>query len=147
MLSALFVGLKSFTYKGGKMFFLTIAILGAAGVIFRYVGIQFFNAIFSQSTSLNTGLLFVNVIGSFLIGVAYVFKLKSVGNSSWVMLVVTIGFLGAFTTFSSYALEIMKAILSKQYILAVNSFLLHNLLAIVFCFVGYWIAAKALGKA
>ncbi len=126
------------------MFIVALCILGFAGVFFRFFGINFINSYLAPATSINMGLLFVNVFGSLLMGIVFVLKTKSVGASEWAWLIVSVGFLGAFTTFSSYALEVMKALLSKQYLLAVNSFFLHNILALLFCFVGYWLASKAI---
>lgn len=128
--------------KVGKMFILSVAALGVLGVFFRYFGINFINSIFTPSTTMNTGLLFVNVLGSFLIGVVFVLKTKVLVTNEWLWLAIVVGFLGAFTTFSSYSLEVIKALLSKQYALAAASLFLHNFLALLFCFLGYWVATK-----
>lgn len=77
-----------------------IAIAGALGALLRYavvsmVGVRFFPF----------GTLCVNVLGSFLMGLAYVVIVeKALTNPDLKPLLMT-GALGAFTTFSAFSLE------------------------------------------
>jgi len=50
------------------------------------------------------GTLIINVTGSFVIGLAYAL-LEEHGAPDWVRPLVVIGFLGAYTTFSTFSLE------------------------------------------
>ena len=51
------------------------------------------------------GTFVVNVSGSFLVGVAFVLMTERFRPDPWLRSAVTIGFLGAYTTFSTLSLE------------------------------------------
>ena len=55
------------------------------------------------------GTLVINVTGSFVIGVVYVL-LERHAAPDWVRPLVMIGFLGAYTTFSSFSLETLALV-------------------------------------
>ena len=77
--------------------FLQVALGGAIGAVLRYaIGLM---VVFPFGT------LFVNVLGSFLIGVAYIL----LADRSFAPLV-TIGVLGGFTTFSTFSLDVLKLV-------------------------------------
>jgi CrcB protein len=73
-----------------------VAVAGAAGVLSRYGFTQALGA-----SAAPWSVLAVNVAGSFAIGV-----LAGVGASEHVRLVAGIGFLGGFTTFSTFSLDV-----------------------------------------
>ena len=73
-----------------------VALAGAAGVLGRYGITQAFGA-----AAAPWSVLAVNVAGSFAIGV-----LAGAGASEDVRLVAGIGFLGGFTTFSTFSLDV-----------------------------------------
>ncbi|MCE2030266.1 fluoride efflux transporter CrcB [Sessilibacter corallicola] len=61
---------------------------------------------------------FVNVLGSFLIGVLYTIIVeKSLWSPQWKILLMT-GFLGALTTFSTFSIETVHLYLRGQMLLA-----------------------------
>ena len=81
-----------------------IAIGGAAGSVARYLCVGFASRLLGAGFPYGT--FFVNVLGSFLMGVAFwimVSKLDG-GASRWAPLIMT-GFLGGFTTFSAFSLD------------------------------------------
>ena len=117
-------------------------LLGCVAIFLRFKGIELINSAFALSGGLNLGLLTVNIIGSFLIGAAYVIKTKNPDMSQWVYLVLMVGFLGAFTTYSSYSLELLKSFISKDYGLSALSFASHNALGFLGCYMGYLLAQK-----
>ena len=76
------------------------------------------------------GTLFVNVIGSLLVGFFMVWSTERVlADPRWRLLVV-IGFCGAFTTFSSYAFESMSLFERGQWLLGFTNFFGNNLLCL-----------------
>ena len=82
------------------MIVLSIAIGGAIGSLLRYY-IGTVNFISNSSFPLST--FIVNVTGSFLIGIFF-FLLKD-SNNEFLKSVLMIGFLGGFTTFSTFNLD------------------------------------------
>lgn len=85
------------------MQWLIIAIGGAVGAISRFAVIRYIAPVMGDRFPLGT--LLVNVSGSFLIGVCYVvLDEKLAASPEWRLLTMT-GFLGAFTTFSTFSLD------------------------------------------
>jgi len=85
---------------------LSIAAGGALGAVIRYLLVLAAIAVFPASFP--WGIMIVNVVGSFLIG-ALVVGFEVFGSIRGEMQAfLTIGFLGAFTTFSSYSLNIIE---------------------------------------
>jgi CrcB protein len=79
-----------------------IAIGGALGALARYGTALFTHGWFGLSWPLGT--LLVNAAGSLGIGVVFVLLERSVIHPDW-RSILMVGFLGAFTTFSTYALD------------------------------------------
>ena len=78
--------------------------------------------------------LTVNLVGCFLIGLVYFFSIKI--HNPWYLIGV-VGFLGGFTTFSSYSLELMKMLeygFHKNFIIY---FLASNILGVLLVYTGY----------
>jgi CrcB protein len=84
------------------MLILMVAAGGALGAVARY-GLSGWVQGF-LSTSFPLGTLVVNVLGSFLLGLSF-YLLESLALSAEARSMVTIGFLGAFTTFSTFSYE------------------------------------------
>jgi CrcB protein len=76
------------------------------------------------------GTLFINIVGSFIVGFFLVWTTERVlVDPRWRLLVV-IGFCGSFTTFSSYAFETMAYFEQGQYALMLTNILSNNLLCL-----------------
>ena len=84
---------------------LVVAIGGALGAMGRFALSNYFNRIFDVHHTVYLGTMLVNILGSFVIGVVYVYVLeKEIWHPHLKSLLMT-GTLGAFTTFSSFSLE------------------------------------------
>jgi fluoride exporter len=99
------------------MIWLYIALFGALGSVARHaVGLWAKTAL---GLVFPWGTLMVNVLGSLILG--FVVTLTLSGRvSEPVQLAVAIGFCGAFTTFSTFELEVMNAFLEGKSITAAS---------------------------
>ena len=84
------------------MLILVVALGGAFGAMARYGASGWVQGF--MNTTFPLGTLVVNVVGSFLLGFA-LYLLESTAPTTEVRSFVTIGFLGAFTTFSTFSYE------------------------------------------
>lgn len=88
------------------MHWLMIALGGALGSVARYAAVGYLTPMLNYRFPFGT--FVVNILGSFLIGVAYVMLVeKAVLSSEWRLFFIT-GILGGFTTFSAFSLEMLQ---------------------------------------
>lgn len=112
---------------------LMVAIGSFFGGGMRYLVSNLTNRIYSHSFPLGTFL--VNVLGCFLIGLLYGYAEKHTEMSAGMLLLLTTGFCGGFTTFSTFINE--SAILGKsQMLLSILYMALSLLVGMVLLFVG-----------
>lgn len=110
---------------------LAIAAGGALGAVLRYwVATAVYN---NLGRDFPWGTLLVNVLGSVLIGFLAVFLAERVLALEW-RAALFIGFLGAFTTFSTFSLETVTLLQSG----ALGRALANILVSVLFCVVGTW---------
>ena len=88
------------------------------------------------------GTLIVNLTGAFLIGIiAELLLLRQDDDPAWRLLLV-VGVLGGYTTFSSYALEIVALMRSDQLWRAMAYLALSNVAGVALCFLGVSLARR-----
>jgi len=115
---------------------LWILLGGMAGALSRFGVAGFFQNL--SGSLFPWGTFSVNIIGSFLIGVAWGFTERFAVLPD-LRAFIFIGFLGAFTTFSSYSLETINLIREGEYYSALFNFLLNNFGAFFATFAGLMI--------
>ena len=115
---------------------LLISFGGALGAPSRHIINLIINNIFKYSFPIGT--LVVNILGSFVMGIlAMSLKNYHYFNEDIIKYFLMIGFLGSFTTFSSFSIEVINMIESNNYFYAILYILLSLLLNIFAAFVGF----------
>ncbi|MEI6056288.1 MAG: fluoride efflux transporter CrcB [Lentisphaerota bacterium] len=122
--------------------YLCIFLGGGAGSVCRYLVSALMGHI--SHTSFPPGTLTVNLIGSFIIGALFELFNRFVVPTE-LRLLLTTGFLGGFTTFSSFALDNTVLYESSKYYSLLQDILVHNIAGIL-CVIGGIMLVKILLK-
>ena len=88
------------------MQWLAIALGGALGSVLRFAAVSYLTPLLNYRFPLGT--FVVNILGSFLIGAAYVLLVEKATLPAEYRLFFITGLLGGFTTFSAFSLEILQ---------------------------------------
>ena len=118
---------------------LLIAIGGAAGTLARY-GAGMLLARASEKSLFPFGTLAVNLVGCFLIGYLQGLFASRLSVSVEVQLMILIGFLGGYTTFSTFGWETASFLRDGQYVAAAINLMIHNVLGVTLVIVGYGVS-------
>src|SRR5512139_1936987 len=110
-----------------------IAVAGAVGALLRFWMSGWVYGLFGRDFPYGT--LAVNVAGSLLMGVSFVLLVERLGSAPEWRALVMIGFLGAFTTFSTFSLETVQLLEGG----AVGRAMINVLGSVVFCLVATWL--------
>lgn len=111
-----------------------IGLGGALGSIFRYLVSTSAYKIFGSHFPYGT--LAVNAIGSFVIGFLFILLLDRIdGIADQLRAVLIIGFLGGFTTFSSFSIETVNLFENSEIALG----LLNIFISVVLCLSLTWL--------
>jgi len=113
---------------------LSIAIGGAAGALCRYGMSNGIYAILGRGFPYGT--LAVNLVGSVIMGTVYVMMTERMDISPEWRAGITIGLLGAFTTFSAFSIETLNLLEAGESLKAGLSILLSVSLCISGCWLG-----------
>ncbi|MBU3732983.1 MAG: fluoride efflux transporter CrcB [Candidatus Fonsibacter sp.] len=97
--------------------YLLIALFGAFGTVARFSVVQITPKIFQSTFPIGT--LVVNLLGCFLIGLfSGILDTKFISIDENFKNYITIGFLGGFTTFSSFSQDFFNLVNNSNYLLA-----------------------------
>ena len=116
-----------------------MAIGGAFGATARY-GL---NLLFAKTlVPFPFATFFINVTGSFLIGFLLILFADKLSAGENLRFAVIVGFLGAYTTFSTFEMEIFELVRQREFVTA----FLYLFLSVVIGFIGVcggvWLAKK-----
>ena len=94
---------------------LAIMIAGSLGALTRYA----LQAVIEPRTGdLPWGTFVINISGSFLLGLIFTLTTERINVEPWLRTALTVGFLGAYTTFSTLAFETVRLIDGGQMLAA-----------------------------
>ncbi|WP_138495416.1 fluoride efflux transporter CrcB [Paenibacillus pinistramenti] len=108
-----------------------VAIGSFAGAVCRYGSVTYLGAKFPRLV-LPVGTLFVNLLGAFLLGL-----LTGMDANAEMTLLIGTGFMGAFTTFSTFQYELVQLGSQKRFGTAGRYLLLSVVLGLVLAYAGY----------
>ena len=118
-----------------KLFYVMMG--GSLGALSRYgatlLAVRLFGPQFPWGT------LFVNLVGCFFIGLSFALAERTSFMTPSVRLFFVTGYLGALTTFSTYAIESVNAFTSEAYLTALANVLSNNLGGAGMVFLGLWL--------
>lgn len=127
---------------------LAVMVGGAAGAAARY-GVGITMARLAPRAALPLGTLTVNAVGCLLFGFVWGLLERTSGAPKVVVLLTLTGFMGAFTTFSTFAFETVGLFQSAGARGAAINLVLHNglgmLLMVVGLLVGRWVGGALWG--
>ncbi len=104
------------------------------GLVARWLGSEF-----------PYGTLFINVLGSFLIGFVQQVGLTTLAIPETTRLVLTIGVMGGFTTYSSFSYETISLIENGSWLGAATNVVLTTGLCLVVCVLGLALGRVVVG--
>jgi len=109
--------------------YLLVMVGGAIGALCRFIGSSFIKK--NVSTEFPLATLLINVVGSFLMGL-----LIAVHPGNFNQLLLGTGFMGGFTTFSTFEMENVTLFQKKEYMKLGLYVVSSGLLCIVFAILG-----------
>ena len=115
--------------------FFLVALGGSIGASTRYIFYLISKNLLSPS-NLFINTLFVNIIGSFLIGYLIVLLENKSLSQDFIKYFFIIGVLGSFTTFSAFSLETIDLIVNKKILIAFFYIFSSLFLCLLFTFIG-----------
>jgi len=117
---------------------LAVALGGACGAMMRF----WLSAAVQRAVggAFPWGTLFVNVLGSFLLGFLFIWLIERSTMGELARLAITVGFLGAFTTFSTFSVETVRLMQEGAMAWALGNICLQLLLCVGVAWLGMQLA-------
>ena len=115
---------------------ISIAVFGAIGALSRY-----FCSYLPDYMGIPMGTATVNIVGSFMLGLATSIFLVA-PYPTWLRTGLTTGFLGAFTTFSTFSVDNAKLIQEQSYFTAGINIVGQLVLGVTMALLGLYLGTK-----
>ena len=114
--------------------YMYIGLGGAAGAVLRYLATGLAYRIFNEGFPWGT--LIVNLIGSLIIGLLWGL-FENITVSQNIKLLILVGLLGAFTTFSTFSLENFNLLREGQHLFFALNIIVSVICGLLLVFAGY----------
>ena len=126
--------LKAISWLAGNRLVL-LALAGAAGALARY----WMGGLVQRlcGSSFPWGTLTINVVGCLLFGFFWSLADERMLISPQTRIVILTGFMGAFTTFSTFAFETAQMLSEAEWLRAIGNVALENVIGIAALFLGF----------
>lgn len=119
---------------------LYLGIFGGLGCVMRYLVSGWVYALFGRAIPYGT--LAVNVLGSLLLGMIMEGSLRSTLLSPELRIGITVGFMGGFTTFSTFSYETVRLLEEGSLVAAGVNVLLNVTVCIAAAVIGIYLARQ-----
>ena len=113
---------------------IAVACGGALGAVARFATVMLSQFLFGARFPVGT--LIVNCLGTFLIGLFMSLYMDRLADFEYWRLFIVVGFLGAYTTFSSYAWDTWVLYMGGQWVAASLNMLLNNVITLALLLIG-----------
>jgi CrcB protein len=120
------------------MDYVLVAIGGGVGAMARMAVGRRVSAV--MGNAFPWGTMFVNVSGALVIGFLMTILMQRTVGDSWQRMLLVVGFLGGYTTFSSYTWEAMRLFEQGRPGAALGYIAGSNLVGLAGCALGIWLA-------
>ncbi|WP_461828931.1 fluoride efflux transporter CrcB [Aquifex sp.] len=114
---------------------IAVAIGGAVGSVLRYLLSKYVQKL--AGLEFPVGTLFVNLLGAFLIGIAFSYLVEKLAIHPFTRALLITGFLGGFTTFSTFSYESYSLLAEGEYLRFLLYIFITNGAGILGTFLGF----------
>lgn len=117
--------------------YIAVALGGAIGALCRMAMGEW---VMTKVSSFPYGTIVVNLIGCFIIGLVLGLYIQKPDLPQWTRFFLVVGGLGAFTTFSTFAFEMLQLMMTESYVQALFYGFVQVVGGLILCWIGVLLA-------